>query len=88
MIISKKPNIFKRRKLQKFKNKYILLYLDYLQDEIEDKLLLGYTNNNDIINQIYCYLNLVDDNINAYKGFIEILKSNFDLKQNILEVGS
>ena len=88
MIISKRPNIFKRTKLNRFKNKYSHLYPDYLQEEIENKLLLGYTNNNDTINQIYCYLNIVDDNINAYKGFINILKNNFDLNKNILEIGA
>jgi len=88
MIISKRPNIFKRFKLNRFKNKYSHLYPDYLQEEIDNKLFLGYTNNNDTINQIYCYLNLVNDNINAYKGFIKILEDNFDLNNNILEIGA
>lgn len=88
MIISKRPNIFKRIKLNKFKNKYSHLYPDYLQEEIDNKLLLGYTNNNDTINQIYCYLDLVNDNINAYKEFIKILENNFNLSNNILEIGA
>ncbi len=88
MIISKKPNFIKRIKLKKFKDKYIKLYPDYLQEEIEEKLFLGYTNNNDTINQIYCFLNLVNDNINAYKAFITILEDNFDLTKKVLEVGA
>ena len=88
MIISKRPNIFKRFKLNRFQNKYSHLYPDYLQEEMENKLFLGYTNNNDTINQIYCKLNLVNDNINAYKGFIKILEDNFDLNNNILEIGA
>lgn len=88
MIISDKPNYVKKIKLTNFKNKYISLYPDYLQEEINEKLMLGYTNNNDTINQIYCYLNLVNDSINAYKGFINILENNFDLNRNILEVGA
>ena len=88
MIISKRPNIFKRFKLNRFKNKYSHLYPDYLQEELENKLLLGYTNNNDTVNQIYCYLNLVNDSINAYKGFIKILEDNFDLNNSILEIGA
>lgn len=88
MIISDKPNYVKKIKLTNFKNKYISLYPDYLQEEINEKLMLGYTNNNDTINQIYCYLNLVNDSINAYKSFINILENNFDLNRNILEVGA
>lgn len=88
MIISKKPNFIQRIKLKKFKAKYIKLYPDYLQEEIEEKLFLGYTNNNDTINQIYCFLNLVSDDINGYKAFITILENNFDLNKNILEVGA
>ncbi len=88
MIISKRPNIIKKNKLNRFKNKYSHLYPDYLQEEIDNKLLLGYTNNNDTINQIYCYLDIVNDNINAYKGFINILQENFDLSNNILEIGA
>lgn len=65
MIISKRPNYLKRIKLLKFKKRYINLYPDYLQGEINNKLLLGYTDNNDTINQIYCYLNIVNDNVNA-----------------------
>ena len=42
MIISKKPNFIQRIKLKKFKTKYIKLYPDYLQEEIEEKLFLGY----------------------------------------------
>lgn len=88
MIISKRINYFKKRKLKKFKNSYISLYPDYLQEEINEKLFNGYTNNNDTINQIYCYLNIVNDNINSYKEFIKIIKKHFDKNINILEVGA
>lgn len=76
-------------KLHEFKYKYFDLYPPNLQEEIEDNLFLGFTNNEDTINQIYCYLNLIEDNINPYKAFINYLESEFDLKnKNILEVGS
>ena len=88
MIISKNPNIEEIEKLKEFKEKYKKLYPDYLQEEIDEKLLLGYTNNNDTINQIYNYLNIVDNNINAYYGFINILQKYFNLKTKILEVGA
>lgn len=60
-----------RIKLEEYKQKYYELYPDYLQEELDNKLLLGFTNNNDIINQIYCYLDLIDDNINPYLDFIK-----------------
>lgn len=76
-------------KLRNFKDKYFDLYPPNLQKEIEDKLFLGFTNNEDTINQIYCYLNLVNNNVNPYKAFIKILEKNFNLKDtNILEIGS
>lgn len=83
MIISKKPNFIKKLKLNKLKKRYINLYPDYLQDEINEKLFNGYTNNNDTINQIYCYLNIVEDKINAYKQFVKVIENNFDDNCNI-----
>lgn len=88
MIISNKPNFFKKRKLKKFKKKYLSFYPDYLQEEINEKIFKGYTNNNDTINQIYCYLNIVDNNINAYKEFCKIIEKYFGKKLKILEVGA
>lgn len=87
MIISKKINYFQKLKLKKFKKNYISLYPDYLQEEINEKLFNGYTNNNDTINQIYCYLNIVNDKINSYKEFIKIIQKHFN-KKKILEVGA
>lgn len=88
MILTPTPPEDAKKKLLDFKEKYIHLYPDYLQEEIEEKLLLGFTNNNDTINQIYSYLNVVDDNINLYKEFLRILEKHFDLNCNILEVGA
>lgn len=87
MIIKQIENV-EKEKLTKFKQEYYNLYPDYLQEELDEKLLLGFTNNNDIINQIYCYLNLIEENINPYLEFYNILNNNFDLKNmKILEVG-
>lgn len=41
----------------------------------------------DILRQIYDDLNLLDDSKNIYNGFIDILESNFDFDQDIIEVG-
>lgn len=87
MIISKKPSFFNKQKLKRFKNMYIEKYPDFLQEEIEEKIYKGYTNNNDTINQIYCYLNIVSDDINSYKEFINIINNNF-VFENILEIGA
>lgn len=86
MIILPEPNQEDKEKLLEFKNKYYNLYPDYLQEELDEKLLLGFTNSNDNINQIYCYLDLVNNNINPYIAFINILKKHFNLNSNILEV--
>lgn len=76
-------------KLHEFKYKFFDLYPPQLQKEIDDNLLLGFTNNEDTINQIYCYLDLVEENINPYLGFLNHLESFFDIKKKkILEVGS
>ncbi len=77
-------------KLHNFKYKYYDLYPIHLQKEINNNLLLGFTNNEDTINQIYCYLDLVEDDINPYLGFQKFLDKTFNLKhkKNILEVGS
>lgn len=87
MIILPEPNEEEKRLLLEFKNKYYDLYPDYLQEELDESLLLGFTNTNDNINQIYCYLDLVPDKINPYIAFLNILKDNFNLNANILEVG-
>ncbi|MBO5095997.1 MAG: hypothetical protein J6B98_03905 [Bacilli bacterium] len=89
MIIKNDWSMEERTKIINFKNKYIDLYPDYLQNEINSKLLFGITNDNDIINQIYAYLELIPDEINPYLGFLEHLKQYFNLKKiNILEIGS
>ena len=76
-------------RLHEFKYKYFDLYPSNLQEEIENNLFLGFTNNEDTINQIYCYLNLIEDNINPYNAFIKYLETEFNLQDlNILEVGS
>lgn len=89
MIIKNSFNNNELSKLHEFKYKYFNLYPSNLQEEIENNLFLGFTNNEDTINQIYCYLNLVEDNINHYKSFIKYLKTEFNLQYlNIIEVGS
>lgn len=77
-------------KLHDFKYKYYELYPVQLQKEIDNNLFLGFTNNEDTINQIYCYLNLIKDDINPYRGFQKFLDKTFNIKhtKSILEVGS
>ncbi len=76
-------------KLIAFKEKYYGRYVSYLQEEIDEKLLKGFTNNNDIINQIYCYLNIVPDTFNYYKEFAKIVRKYFAIEtKKILEVGA
>jgi len=41
----------------------------------------------DILRQIYDDLDLLDDSKNIYNGFIDFLRQNFDLDQDIIEVG-
>ncbi len=52
-------NDIKETKITKFLNKYGSLYPDFAKNEFKN-ILNGYTINNDLINQIYCYLNLID----------------------------
>ena len=40
------------------------------------------------INQIYCYLDIDDKELNPYIAFKDYLENNFDLNRKILEVGS
>lgn len=76
-------------KLHEFKYKFYDLYPPQLQKEIDNNLFLGFTNNEDTINQIYCYLDLIEEDINPYLGFQKHLDKIFNLKQTkILEVGS
>ena len=41
----------------------------------------------DTMRQIYDELGLIDDDKNAYKAFVDLLKDNFDINRNIIEVG-
>ena len=89
MIIGKKPTNEERKKIKAFVDKNIHIYPDYLQQEIQEKIYLGFTNNNDIINQIYCYLNIEDSHLNPYKAYIEIINNRLNVSnKKILEVGS
>ena len=76
------------KNIKNFIDKYYYLYPNYLQEEIDNKIMLGFTNNNDTINQIYCYLNIDDKEINPYIYFYNYIVSKFGSNNNILEVGS
>lgn len=41
----------------------------------------------DILRQIYDELDLLDESKNIYNGFLDILENNFDINQNIVEIG-
>lgn len=41
----------------------------------------------DVMRQIYDELELLDDDKNAYKAFVDLLKDNFNINSNIIEVG-
>jgi len=89
MIIGNKPTKLQIKKIEEYIEKYIYLYPDYLQEEIKEKIYLGFTNNNDTINQIYCFLNIVDDSINPYLFFYKTIQNRFVLEnKKILEIGA
>ena len=89
MIISRKQNNDEKKQINNFIKQYIDLYPDYLKEEITHKVYKGFTNNNDTINQIYCYLNIVSDKINPYLTFYNYLNNNFDINnKHILEIGA
>ncbi len=63
-------------------------YIDYLFNDFKDRLFMGYTKNNDVINQIYCYLDLIDIKNTEYYQYYKYLQDNFNVNnKNILEVG-
>lgn len=77
------------KKLIRFKKKYLSLYPIDLQKEIEDKLFLGFTDNNDIINQIYSFVNIIKKDLNPYLYFSNFVNEKFKTKEKrILEVGA
>lgn len=43
--------------------------------------------NSDILRQIYAELNLIPPEKNIYLGFIDLLEKNFNINQNIIEIG-
>ena len=74
--------------------------IDYVKEHLEDysNLEIRYLLNNadmledtlnlpDTMRQIYDELGLIDDDKNAYKAFVDLLKDNFDIDRNIIEVG-
>ena len=73
---------------------------DYVKEHLEDysNLEIRYLLSNadmlehtlnlpDTMRQIYDELGLIDDDKNAYKAFVDLLKDNFDIDRNIREVG-
>lgn len=71
--------------IKNFLTEYMNDYPDYVQEDFK-KIFDGYTINNDIINQIYCYLSLVDIKETDYYLFFKYLKENDFLANNMLEV--
>lgn len=89
MILYDKLSSSDKAKLVAFKEKYYQRYVSYLQEELDNKLLNGFTNNNDTINQIYCCLQIVPDRFNYYLEFIKIIQKYFALEnKKVLEVGA
>lgn len=87
MILYDKLSSSDKAKLVAFKEKYYQRYVSYLQEELDNKLLNGFTNNNDTINQIYCCLQIVPDRFNYYLEFIKIIQKYFALEnKKVLEV--
>lgn len=71
--------------IKNFLTEYVNDYPDYTQEDFK-RIFDGYTINNDIINQIYCYLNLIDIKKTDYYLFFKYLQKNNYLTDNILEV--
>lgn len=89
MILYDKLSSADKAKLEAFKEKYYARYVSYLQEELDNKLFNGFTNNNDTINQIYCYLQIVPARFNYYQEFIKIIQKYFSLEnKKVLEVGA
>lgn len=76
-----------KRKIDNFLDRYAHLYPDYLKSDFKKKIYDGYTINNDVINQIYCFLELVNIKKTDYYIFYKYLKEHNFLSENILEVG-
>lgn len=89
MILYDKLSSADKAKLEAFKEKYYARYVSYLQEELDNKLFNGFTNNNDTINQIYCYLQIAPTRFNYYQEFIKIIQKHFSLEnKKVLEVGA
>ncbi len=79
-----------KKKIKYFIKIYSDKYPDWARRDFKKKIFSGYTLNNDIINQIYCFLDLIDEKDTDYYKFFEYMKNKnmFDNKSNILEIGS
>lgn len=75
-----------QEKINNFLSKYKGKYSKFSYDDFQDKIYNGYTLKKDIINQIYCFLELVDIKKTDYYIFYQYLKKNGFLKENMLEV--
>ena len=64
------------------------LYSDYALEYILDasKNDLKFEDKGDIMRQIYASIGALPDEINLYKGLLEIIKNNFRIDKNIIEV--
>lgn len=76
-----------RTLINNFLAKYKDLYPDYVQEDFKSKIYNGYTLNNDIINQIYCYTKCINIEKTDYYHFFQYLRKNHFLNGKILEVG-
>jgi hypothetical protein len=65
------------------------LYSAAALEHINDNFATGLDNDMraDVLNQVYAHLGMLTDEQNLYKGYLKLLKYNFNIDNNILEVG-
>ena len=76
-----KPLLFIKENIDLY-NEYELCYLIDNIDSCERTKFVP-----DLLRQVYIKTGILKDNENIFKGFISILKDNFDINSNIVEVG-
>ena len=77
------------RKIDRFLKDHYTYYDDWELKQIRHCTTIDYTNKfiPDIMREIYAELDLFKDGENIYSGFLNLLENNFDINQDIIEVG-
>lgn len=89
LMIQDKEKTYKEFKqyIEKYGHRYSGNKLNFIISGFEESMKKGIKIDIDILLQIYAYLNILDDNDNIYKGFINLFKEKYSIGRNIVEVG-